>query len=329
MNLNALFSRFSIRTRIFSTLALVAGMLVVTGLIGVVGMQHANRALDDAYAQHLPAVTALAESNLNLAIARTTLDRALLHPDAPEAGALVSKTADYLAKSDAAWRTYAARPHAGDESALAARMETARRALIDQAFKPTLDAIRSGRRDEADRLTMTVAPPLSVAFTQAANALDAFQTARGNDSYDAAQTQFQQLRAAAIAGIALGVASCLGCAIGLHFAISQPLARLLSHFRRLSDGDLTAEVHWMSRDEMAELVTGVTGMQHSLADTVRQVARGSEAIVTATRQIAAGNTDLSQRTEEQAAALQETAASMEQLTATVKQNADHAREAQA
>lgn len=35
MNLNALFSRFSIRTRIFSTLALVAGMLVVTGLIGV------------------------------------------------------------------------------------------------------------------------------------------------------------------------------------------------------------------------------------------------------------------------------------------------------
>ncbi|HEF4728214.1 TPA: hypothetical protein SAO08_005896, partial [Burkholderia multivorans] len=39
--------------------------------------------------------------------------------------------------------------------------------------------------------------------------------------------------------------------------------------------------------------------------------------------------DLSQRTEEQAAALQQTAASMEQLTATVKQNADHALEAQA
>jgi len=88
-------------------------------------------------------------------------------------------------------------------------------------------------------------------------------------------------------------------------------------------------VRWSSRDEMAELVDGVTGMQRSLADTVRQVSQGSETISTATHQIAAGNTDLSQRTEEQASALQETAASMEQLTATVKQNADHAVEAQA
>ena len=46
--------------------------------------------------------------------------------------------------------------------------------------------------------------------------------------------------------------------------------RLLSHFRRLSEGDLTSEVRWSSRDEMAELVKGVTGMQRSLADTVRQ-----------------------------------------------------------
>ena len=124
-------------------------------------------------------------------------------------------------------------------------------------------------------------------------------------------------------------AACLGCAIGLHYAITQPVNRLLSHFRRLSEGDLTSEVRWSSRDEMAELVKGVTGMQRSLADTVRQVSQGSEAISTATHQIAAGNTDLSQRTEEQASALQETAASMEQLTATVKQNADNAMQAQA
>ncbi|RAF76444.1 hypothetical protein DN547_31055, partial [Burkholderia multivorans] len=49
MNLNALFSRFSIRTRIFSTLGLVAGLLVVSGLIGLAGMQSSNRALDEAY----------------------------------------------------------------------------------------------------------------------------------------------------------------------------------------------------------------------------------------------------------------------------------------
>ncbi|RAC08001.1 HAMP domain-containing protein, partial [Burkholderia multivorans] len=74
-------------------------------------------------------------------------------------------------------------------------------------------------------------------------------------------------------GIALGVAASLGCAIGLHFAITQPVNRLLTHFRRLSDGDLTSVVRWTSRDEMAELVKGVTGLQRSLADSVRQVAQ--------------------------------------------------------
>ncbi|HEM7808347.1 methyl-accepting chemotaxis protein [Burkholderia multivorans] len=329
MNLNALFSRFSIRTRIFSTLGLVAGLLVVSGLIGLAGMQSSNRALDEAYTRQLAAKTALAAATLNLTIVRTTLDRAVLHPEAPDLPELVAKAENYLAKANAAWGTYAAMPHDADEAPLASRLDAARQALIGQALKPLADAIREGRRDDADRLMMSVAPPLSVALTRATDALDTFQAARGRAVYDAAQTRYDWLRAGAIAGIALGVAACLGCAIGLHFAITQPVNRLLTHFRRLSDGDLTSEVRWTSRDEMAELVKGVTGMQRSLADTVRQVAHGSDAISTATHQIAAGNTDLSQRTEEQAAALQQTAASMEQLTATVKQNADHALEAQA
>ncbi|MBU9628097.1 Tar ligand binding domain-containing protein [Burkholderia multivorans] len=329
MNLNALFSRFSIRTRIFSTLGLVAGLLVVSGLIGLAGMQSSNRALDEAYTRELAAKTALAAATLNLTIVRTTLDRAVLHPEAPDVPELVAKAENYLAKANAAWGTYAAMPHDADEAPLASRLDAARQALIGQALKPLADAIREGRRDDADRLLMSVAPPLSVALTRATDALDTFQAARGRAVYDAAQTRYDWLRAGAIAGIALGVAACLGCAIGLHFAITQPVNRLLTHFRRLSDGDLTSEVRWTSRDEMAQLVKGVTGMQRSLADTVRQVAHGSDAISTATHQIAAGNTDLSQRTEEQAAALQQTAASMEQLTATVKQNADHALEAQA
>ncbi|MCA8479723.1 MULTISPECIES: methyl-accepting chemotaxis protein [Burkholderia] len=329
MNLNALFSRFSIRTRIFSTLGLVAGLLVVSGLIGLAGMQSSNRALDEAYTRQLAAKTALAAATLNLTIVRTTLDRAVLHPEAPDLPELVAKAENYLAKANAAWGAYAAMPHDADEAPLASRLDAARQALIGQALTPLADAIREGRRDDADRLMMSVAPPLSVALTRATDALDTFQAARGRAVYDAAQTRYDWLRAGAIAGIALGVAACLGCAIGLHFAITQPVNRLLMHFRRLSDGDLTSEVRWTSRDEMAELVKGVTGMQRSLADTVRQVAHGSDAISTATHQIAAGNTDLSQRTEEQAAALQQTAASMEQLTATVKQNADHALEAQA
>jgi methyl-accepting chemotaxis protein len=52
-------------------------------------------------------------------------------------------------------------------------------------------------------------------------------------------------------------------------------------------------------------------------------------ISSASTQIAAGNMDLSARTEQQAGALQQTAASMEELTTTVRNNAEHAQQANA
>jgi methyl-accepting chemotaxis protein len=68
-------------------------------------------------------------------------------------------------------------------------------------------------------------------------------------------------------------------------------------------------------------------MNASLFKIVGEVRGGTETIATASREIAAGNLDLSSRTEAQASSLEETAESMEQLTGTVKQNADHARQA--
>ena len=203
MNLNALFSRFSIRTRIFSA----RPRCRAARRIGADRpRRHAepNRALDEAYTQQLAAKTALSAASLNLTIVRTTLDRAMLHPEAPEVPDLVKKAESYLAKADTAWRGYASMPHDGDEGPLASRLDAARQALIGQALKPMIDAVRDGRRDEADRLLMSVAPQLSVALTQATDALDAYQVARGKDV--TAQTYYGWMRAGAIAGIAFGPA---------------------------------------------------------------------------------------------------------------------------
>ncbi|MGN4224921.1 Tar ligand binding domain-containing protein, partial [Burkholderia gladioli] len=108
--MNALFSRFSIRTRLYSTLALAALILCVTGVVGLAGMQNSNEALKDAYASQLAAQTALASANLNLTIVRTTLDRAILHPDRPDLQSVLNKAESYLAISDRAWRDYTALP---------------------------------------------------------------------------------------------------------------------------------------------------------------------------------------------------------------------------
>jgi methyl-accepting chemotaxis protein len=63
---------------------------------------------------------------------------------------------------------------------------------------------------------------------------------------------------------------------------------------------------------------------HITVDSVRAEIR---AITRASQDIAAGNAHLSSRTESQAANLDETASSMERLTSAVRQNVDHARQA--
>jgi len=101
-------------------------------------------------------------------------------------------------------------------------------------------------------------------------------------------------------------------------------AASLAH--KIAQGDLTTRVV-SNGSNQASLMASMKSMNDGLQQIVRDVRAGTDAINTASSQIASGNLDLSARTEEQAGSLEETASAMEQLTATVRQNADHAKEA--
>jgi len=116
-------------------------------------------------------------------------------------------------------------------------------------------------------------------------------------------------------------------AYGLSRSIVQPIRQASSCAQAISEGDLTQQIEVNGRDETAELLGKLKGMQASLVKVVANVRQGSESVATASAQIAHGNQDLSARTESQASALEQTAASMEELGSTVRQNADNARQA--
>jgi methyl-accepting chemotaxis protein len=96
--------------------------------------------------------------------------------------------------------------------------------------------------------------------------------------------------------------------------------------RAIASGDLTARIQLKPGDRDS-LLASMARMRESLSDSVGEIRRSAEAVGAASQQIARGNANLSTRTEEHASALGETAASMEELTSTVKQNAEHARQA--
>jgi len=264
---------------------------------------------------------------LNAAIVRTTLDRAVFHIDAADVPATIEKAETYRAKSDDAWKRYSALPMSAEESRLAAEVQAKRTALFRDGIEPPIIALRARDAAAVDSAVIKTIPPLSVALTAAADALDRSQTEQATAAYEAAVARSHNFLMPTIGAIVVGIAAALGCAFGLHRAICVPLSHMLGHFGEIARGNLTEHVTVTSQDEMGALTQGLIDMQRGLIRTIETMRGGSDSIASATKQIAAGNMDLSQRTEKQASSLEETASSMEELTSIVKQSADNARQA--
>jgi methyl-accepting chemotaxis protein len=110
-------------------------------------------------------------------------------------------------------------------------------------------------------------------------------------------------------------------------SITGPLNEAVGIAKRVAEGDLSSNIEVKTQDETGQVMAALRDMNDSLMRIVGEVRSGTETIASVSGEIASGNLDLSNRTEEQATSLQQTATSMRDLTDTVKQNAEHALQA--
>ncbi|NIE63722.1 methyl-accepting chemotaxis protein, partial [Burkholderia sp. Ax-1719] len=315
----------SIKARIGLTMGFLAALIVVISVVGLLGLTRSNDAYRDTYTNQMPSSHAVNMAEIYAARERLALDRAAFQIGTPDAATTIGRAREMRGISDGYWKKYSDLPRGQEEDRLAQDVAARRDALHQVAdnFAAIITAADQSK-------VLDGAKALQAAYDQLSKAdlaLDKLQTSLAQDGFDSAQSAFSELRIAVFAALLIGIGASVFSFLALRRAISEPLGEALGAFTAIAAGDLRRPVVVRTRDEMGELLGGVSRMQRSLTDTVRSVREGAESIATATRQIAAGNIDLSSRTEEQASALQETASSMEELTGTVKQNAENARQA--
>jgi len=309
-------------------LAFVTILLMVIG-VGVGSLKLSNDALQKMFGDDTQALTALKTSSEQLLQARVAMGsyQALYGLGEPEP-ALLDSAAQSIKESDRQFALYLT--HRSDDSVeigQAAQLQTKRAKLVKEALQPAFEALGNSDFIGFKTLQGKDTAALSSDYQASLMALEGTLAMHEAARYDTAQQRFRwMLEVLGGAGLAVLLIGWLARR-ALVAAIVLPVAQAISHFKKIAAGDLTEHIVAGRRNEMGALLDALRHMQGELARTVQTVRTSTESINVGAREIAVGNSDLSQRTEQQAASLERTANSMDQLTSTVRQNADHAHQA--
>ena len=325
----------TIKSRLVLLISLMLFLLAGVGLLGLSGMNSANRTADALYQDNLQEAQRLA--SLNELLRETLLELSLSSQHDPRLP--VSALHDHptqlhldnveqnLTEIDTLWTRLARGERDADATALAQAFDRQYQRLLEDGIRPALPLFASGDFNAANEIVFVEAIPPFRELVSTLQALIAHEDAQASASYQAAVSHASRLRSVVIGILALGVL--LGSVLGwlLMQRILQPLSRARRHLQEMAEGNLTDDIQVGRRDEVGQMLRVLTDTRDKIRDLIIDIQRSAESISTASTQIATGNTDLSQRTEEQASSLQETAASMDQVSATVKNNTEHTGQA--
>ena len=323
-----MFSKIKLASGLLFVLAAFCLLQLVTGGIGFWFLTSTHRDVDQLANVALVQVNAVNETTQHLMDARINLSRAgtRMIGGGAEPTAIVEHAREQLALADKSFARFADAPKASDENRAHAAALAEKYQALHTALGELVQYLDSNNvKAFLDQPTQS----FQDAFLNEQRAFTQFGDARSSASLESIDSRLAMFR-----GVSLAVLAALlgGTAIvyaALKRGVVAPLEEAGRHFERIARGKLAEPIAPRGTNEIGRLFSGLARMQASVAQTVKTVRDAADSIHTGADEIASGNADLSARTENQAASLEETASSMEELTTTVRQNAEHAREAHA
>ncbi len=320
-------SKLRISTRLAVLIALLTGLIVLIGSIGLYGLSKSDDALGRVYSDSTVPIAYLAEMQTLQLRSRQFIVDLVLEPTDEGIDKNTAQVEAAITRNDELWKSYMAAALSTQATQAARDYEEQRNRLVQEGLIPAVKALRQHSFNVAQRLTLEKISPLFEAANASADHLMKLQVEGAKQEFDDATERFNTIRIVSLAAIVAGLVLAVWYGWGLAKGIANPLQFIVKLSQGVARGDLSRSVRVQGADEIAELMRALQAMQSSLSVVVTHVRQGAESVAMASAEIAQGNLDLSERTEDQASALQETAASMEELNVTVKQNADNAAQA--
>ena len=325
-------SKMKVGMRLGLGFALVLVLLVAVTVVGIVRMAQIQDRLDHVVSVNNVSSRAVIEMRNNVLDRLASLRVLTLMTEATEMEPELKKFKEQTAKYEEAQKKVSsifATAGTDGEKALLAEIKGHEAAAMPAILKAS-ELYLANDAMSATRVMIKEVRPVQKKWTEALDKLVAIEDRQSAESQAEAESSFANARnfmlAMLVAAVAMGIAAAWVISRGLIKQLGGEPDYTARIAGAIAQGDLAIAIDTRTA-ERGSLLAEMNEMRNSLVTIVGQVRRGTETIGTASREIAAGNIDLSSRTELQASSLEKTASAMETLTTTVKQNAEHAREA--
>ncbi|NUY00659.1 methyl-accepting chemotaxis protein [Paraburkholderia youngii] len=323
-----MFSKIKVASGLLCVLAAFCVFQLVTVGLGFWSLTRTHDDVGDLASIALKQVDAVNQTTQRLMDARINLSRAgtRMVRGGAEPTDIVQHAREQLAAADQSFAGFMSAQKTSDEdsaraTALAERYKTLHGALAE--LVQYLDS------NNIQAFLYQPTQSFQDAYLAEVHNFEQFGDAASRASLASIDARVAAFRIVSVVILLVLVAGTLAVYTALRRGVVAPLEEAGRHFERIAQGRLDQPIAARGSNEIGRLFSGLATMQASVARTVSSVRESADSIHLGANEIATGNADLSARTENQAASLEETASSMEELTATVRQNADHAREANA
>ncbi|SFU29940.1 methyl-accepting chemotaxis protein [Pseudoduganella namucuonensis] len=315
-------ARFTIRTRLVATYAVLLAVSVAVAGFGIYAMSRTNDAMRKVV-------------DVNMA----NISRLERMADAVHIESRVIRTIALLEDADAADQEFgkivlARRQYSVAEQQLRAFL--AGEALWNKVsegkdlageLNDNFLEMNKAYKHSAVKYLLSEAIPANARWLTGIEAFSSALRERNKRDQEAANAIFVGARLIMVSVVAAAVCAGMLVAWATVNSITRPIALAVRMAEDVAAGDLTTSFDATSGDEAGKLFEALKRMMSNLTGIVREMRAGAGTIAGESLRISNGNRDLSERTEKQAGSLRATALSMERLALTVRRNSDNARRA--
>ncbi len=327
--------RLSIRTRLIAVMLFLGALLVGNAIVGINGIAFTNAALDHTYQARLEPVDVIGRISTLMSDNSRQVMLALQHNPASPFAKMhdhpVTLHTDAIVKNRDEITALVAelerRDLGEDFEFLLAQYTEARKAYVNEGLMPARQAILAGDYDQANLILLQ---KLNQHYAKAAAFARELQQAlkkAARDEYTASQARYALLRNLAVGGILLALLLTAAASWNLFASIVRPLKRVIEHFDRMAQGNLTDEIDISGRDEVGMVLTQLAVMQLHLKIMLDEIQAAARAIDEQSTKVEGQTTSVVDRSEQQHDRAASIAAATEEFSQSVRVVAEEANQA--